>query len=283
MQISNSTDSLTNRNGRKRTLSDSSPFPWKKAEAPSTEFMAFYDDAFLYFAFRAVDADMVVLDKLRDKEDVIFEDRVEMFLSVDHQMKNYFCFEIDPRGRVFDYRMAYYRQSDPKWHCEGLETVGTTFANGREKGYVVEGRIPLATFVQMGFPEFQKGTKIRCGLYRAEFSHDQSGKPVVQEETVHNLGRKPPGTPPIEEWISWIDPKNARTRFPCAIVFGVARVREMSPPFLVIGSPEATLVADCLSYRGGSCLQIVTKHNIEEVGGKPGCALQRKYRLSNKF
>ena len=42
-------------------------FPWKKAEAPATEFMAFCDDEYLYFAFRVEDADIVVLDKLRDK------------------------------------------------------------------------------------------------------------------------------------------------------------------------------------------------------------------------
>ena len=40
-------------------------FPWKKAAAPATEFMAFCDDEHLYFAFRVEDADIVVLDKLR--------------------------------------------------------------------------------------------------------------------------------------------------------------------------------------------------------------------------
>ena len=127
-------------------------FPWTKAEAPATEFLAFCDDKYLYFAFRAEDADIFVLDKLRDKEDAVFEDRVEMILSLDDQMKDYFCFEIDSRGRVFDYRASYYRQFDPKWKCRGLETAALPLA----KGYAVEGRIPLATLVQMGFPRLAR-------------------------------------------------------------------------------------------------------------------------------
>ena len=50
-------------------------FPWKQADAPPTEFLAFCDDEHLYFTFRAEDADVVTLDKLRDKEDELFEDR----------------------------------------------------------------------------------------------------------------------------------------------------------------------------------------------------------------
>jgi hypothetical protein len=59
----------------------------------------------------------------------------------------------------------------------------------------------------LGFPAIHPGVKIRCGLYRAEFSHDRSGRVVEQKESLHNLGRKIEGPPPIEEWISWVDPK----------------------------------------------------------------------------
>ncbi len=61
--------------------------------APPTEFRAFCDHQDLYFAFRVGDADVFVLDKLHDKEDAVFEDRVEMIFSRDRQMKNYFCLE----------------------------------------------------------------------------------------------------------------------------------------------------------------------------------------------
>ena len=197
-------------------------FPWKEGDAPATEFLALCDDKYLYFAFRVEDADVVALDTLRDKEDLAFEDRVEMYFSPDNQMKDYYCIEIDSRGRVNDYRAAYYRQFDGKWKCEGLETAGLP----SEKGYTIEGRIPLATLYEMGFPHLARRArsgdtelsqpatvKALCGLYRAELSHDRSGKPVEQKETIHNRGRKIDGPPPVEEWISWVDPRTPEPDF----------------------------------------------------------------------
>lgn len=184
-------------------------FPWKQAAAPLTEFRALCDDRYLYFSFRVHDADIVALDKLRDKEDAVFEDRVEMYFSRDDQMRDYYCIEIDSRGRVFDYRGSYYRRLDPKWNWPGLETK----ASAVEHGYAVEGRVPLSSFEALGFPRLRPGVKIRCGLYRAEFSHDRSGRPVVQRETLHNRGRTLDGPPPLEDWLSWVDPKTKEPDF----------------------------------------------------------------------
>jgi hypothetical protein len=184
-------------------------FPWKQAPAPATEFRALCTEKFLYFTFRVHDEDIVVLERLQDEEDAVFEDRVEMYFARDDQMADYFCFEVDSRGRAFDYRGAFYRQLDPKWNWPGLETKGSTL----QQGYVVEGRIPLASFPALGFPALRPGVKIRCGLFRAEFSHDRSGKPVVQRESIHNRGRRLDGPPPIEEWIAWVDPKTAEPDF----------------------------------------------------------------------
>lgn len=188
-------------------------FPWEKIETPQTEFMAFCDEKYLYFAFRVEDNDICVLDKLRDKEDEVFEDRVELYFGGDHQMKDYYCLEIDSRGRVFDYRASYYRQLDAKWHWEGVEAAALSGKVGNVPGYTVEARIPLATLKTMGLVQRFPREKILCGLYRAEFSHDRSGKPVVQHETLHNRGRKIDGPPPIEKWISWIDPKTSEPDF----------------------------------------------------------------------
>jgi hypothetical protein len=177
-------------------------FPWKQAAAPRTEFRALCDAAFLYFTFRVHDEDIVLLDALRDKQDVVLEDRVEMFFSLDDRMTEYFALEVDPLGRTYDYRASYYRKLDPTWSWPGLETCGTL----QEQGYEVEGRLPLASFETLGFPPLQPGLKIRCGLYRAEFSHDRSGRPPVREDSIHTQGRRGAGPPPIEEWISWVDP-----------------------------------------------------------------------------
>lgn len=185
-------------------------FPWKKGVvAPATEFRALCDDNYLYFTFQAEDTDIFTLDTLRDKEDICFEDRVEMFFSVDRGMSKYYGLEIDPLGRVYDYKCAYYRDRDTDWSCSGLETKSSTTPSG----YVVEGRIPLESLVKMGFPRLSPGVRVLCGLYRAEFSHDRSGKPVEQKETIHNHGRKLDITPPVEDWISWIDPKTPEPDF----------------------------------------------------------------------
>ena len=184
-------------------------FPWKKATAPPTEFRALCDDDDLYFTFRVVDAEVVVLDKLRDERDSVFEDRIEMYFSRDQRMQDYYCIEVDSRGRVFDYRGSYYRQLDPTWTWQGLVTKGSPL----RRGYVVEGRIPLASFQALGFPRLCPGAKIRGGLYRAEFRPDRSGRPVEQRESIHNLGRQLDGPPPIEAWISWVDPETEEPDF----------------------------------------------------------------------
>lgn len=74
-------------------------FPWRNEVAPATEFRAVCDDQCLAFAFQAHDPDIVVLDTLGDEQDVVLEDRVEMFFAPDDRLRNYFCVEIDSRGR----------------------------------------------------------------------------------------------------------------------------------------------------------------------------------------
>ena len=184
-------------------------YPWKQAAAPATEFRALCDDHHLYFTFRVRDLDIVVIDRPRDEEDLVFEDRAELYFAPDDRMKNYYCLEVDSRGRVFDYHGSYYRRLDPGWRCQGLETAGVS----RPDGYEVEGRIPLASLEAMGFPRLRPGVRIRCGLYRAEFSHDRSGKLVVQRLGIHTRGRHFDGPPILQEWMSWVDPKTEEPDF----------------------------------------------------------------------
>lgn len=183
-------------------------FPWKKLKAPPTAFRAVWDRENFYFAFQVRDDDVVVEENFRGEEDAVFEDRVELYFSLDEAMKKYFCFEIDSRGRVFDYGARSYREFDPKWNLPELETAATR----QPDGYEVEGKIPLESFAKMGFPPIQPGAKIRFGMFRAEFSHDRSGKPVKQDSQ-HTLGRQHEGPPPIEAWISWVDPKTDEPDF----------------------------------------------------------------------
>jgi len=183
--------------------------PWKTTPAPPTEFRALCDKTHLYFHYRAVDEDIVVLDRLRDKQDAVLEDRVEWYFACDDRLANYFCVEVDSRGRAFDYRGTYYRQLDPAWHLDGLETKAAPLA----QGYEVEIRMPLATLQAMGHPSLLAGQRVRCGLYRAEFSHDRSGRKIVARESIHNRGRQLDGPPPIQAWISWVDPQTVEPDF----------------------------------------------------------------------
>jgi hypothetical protein len=186
-------------------------FPWNNdIVAPRTEFRALCGDTDLFFAFDVDDADIVVVDQYVNKMDVIFEDRVELFFSLDDAMSNYYCLEIDPLGRTLDYHCSFYRKFDRPWTWPGLETK----ASLTPKGYVVEGRLPLVSFEKIGFPRLRLGAKILCGIYRAEFSHDRSGRPVEKQDSIHHQdARKLEGPPPIENWLSWVNPKTPEPDF----------------------------------------------------------------------
>ena len=71
----------------------------------------------------------------------------------------------------------------------------------------------LSRFEEKGFDRLRPGKRIRAGLYRAEFSHDRSGRPVEQKETIHNRGRSVDGPAPIELWITWVDSKTPEPDF----------------------------------------------------------------------
>ena len=62
---------------------------------------------------------------------------------------------MDSRGRVFDYHASYYRQLDPKWNFQGLQTKAAPLT----KGYEIEGCIPLQSLAALGFPAIRPGDK----------------------------------------------------------------------------------------------------------------------------
>ncbi len=184
-------------------------FPWKNAPAPETEFRALCDETSLHLTFRVHDEDIVVLERLRNEEEAVFEDRVEVYFGRDEQMRDYFCLEVDSKGRIFDYRGSFPRKLEAGWSFEGVEARSSALP----QGYEVEIRIPVETFAKLGFPALRPGAKIRCGLYRAEFSHDRSGRKVEPQASIHTMGLRPEGPPPIEDWLSWVDPKTAEPDF----------------------------------------------------------------------
>ncbi|MBC8391845.1 MAG: carbohydrate-binding family 9-like protein [Deltaproteobacteria bacterium] len=167
-------------------------FPWQTEIPPKTMFRAFYDEDGLFFSFSVEDRDLVY-DRNRNDEMVLTgEDRVEIYFAKDEMLKDYYCIEIDPLGRVLDYSAHYYRNFDVDWDWNGLKTAAVM----TEQGYNIEGMIPLDSLAEL-FDE----TKLKVGLYRAEIS----------------LG---PEDALIEEWISWVDPKTREPDFHTPSSFG---------------------------------------------------------------
>lgn len=168
-------------------------FPWEDKPAPYTSFKAVYDDQRFYFFFEVIDEDIVLVDNFTDKRDATKEDRVELFFSPTEDIATYYCMEIDPLGRAYDFKAKYYREMDRTWSWPGLELKGIVTGNR----YVVEGALPMDSFREL---DMQPEKGIIAGIYRAEFSRENEG--IKQE------------------WVSWVDPKTEKPDFHVPSSFG---------------------------------------------------------------
>ena len=155
--------------------------PWDKRCA-ETVFSMVHDKQFLYFFFDAKDDEIVSVADFTTERDAEREDRVELYLSKDPDMKEYYCFEIDAMGRVLSYKAQYHRNFDFSWEPpEGFHVATQIHADG----YTVEGGVPL-TFLK----DFIDDGCIYFGAYRADFSR--------QDDSL------------IKNWLTWKDPKTAQ-------------------------------------------------------------------------
>lgn len=170
-------------------------FPWENRSAPVTVFQAFQTEEEFFFAFQAVDEDLVLLGEGTSESEVADGDRVELFLSVDPELQRYYCLEIDPQGRVLDYSASSYRKFDLSWKLESLRVGARSVANG----YVVEAGVSLDELRRLGV--LQAGGGMLAGLFRAEFS---SGESKVEES-----------------WISWMHPGTSQPDFHVPSAFGL--------------------------------------------------------------
>jgi len=175
-------------------------FPWRERAAPPTSFAVRADGGALYFAFRVADEDVVIIDGPAEDESLVARgDRVELFFARDPELNEYYSIEIDPRGRVLDYRGRYYRQFENGWDCPGLEVA----ARERRGGYDVEGRLAAAALEAMGLGSWPE-SPLLAGVFRGEFSHRE-------------------GAPPHESWISWVEPDVPEPDFHVPSAFGCFR------------------------------------------------------------
>lgn len=177
-------------------------FPWQDRMPPATEFYAKIDVKRFYFAYRIEDTDIVMVDSYRES-DVASGDRVEIFFAKSQDLKEYYCLEIGPSGRVLDYKASFYREFDDSWDFPNL-MVDASINQG---GYTVEGSIPVEVLKDLGIYNLEKtGPCFLIGLYRAEFSHTKSNEPQA-------------------EWISWIRPDTKEPDFHVSSSFGCLYIK----------------------------------------------------------
>ncbi len=109
--------------------------PWDGL-SDGTQVSVCTDGRVLSFQFEVEDSTLVVCDGPTERS-VDHGDRVEVFLSCDDAMGLYYGFEVDPRGKVMDYRNEFYRQFDYGWSggawgaptgADGLPDAGLTVA-----------------------------------------------------------------------------------------------------------------------------------------------------------
>lgn len=176
-------------------------YPWWREEPPATTFQALWDEADLYFRFEVEDRDIRTYEGGHPKMDVVRSDRVEIFFRADERMAPYYCLEMDPLGRVLDYRADYYRRFDYEWQWpSGLDVKAAKMQNG----YVVMGQISLASLRELGL---LKSNVLEAGLFRAN---------CVSLE----------GDQADFHWISWVDPGTQQPDFHVAGAFGVLRLEK---------------------------------------------------------
>jgi len=133
--------------------------PWTEEVRDNTVFKAFVSYNYFYFSFDVEDSTLTIWD-FENELSVTKEDRVELFFAKDLTLDEYFCLEIDPLGRVLDYKAKYYRQFDRPWKFQDIKIA----AKKTNHGYRVEGRISLKELKNLGM-----GNQFFLGIFRADY------------------------------------------------------------------------------------------------------------------
>ena len=100
-----------------------------------------------FFRFEVSDSTLTLTEPFTGERDVDPEDRVEIFFAADASLSQpYYCAEMDPLGRVMDYKAQTYRQFDFDWNFRTLEVRGQV----TPWGYRVAGSVSRAELASLG-------------------------------------------------------------------------------------------------------------------------------------
>ena len=174
-------------------------YPWEKETPPKTDFRALWSDDTLYFRFIADDKDIQLGDNADKDQAVLDSDRVELFFATSPELKPYYTAEMDPKGRTFDAKANYYREVDPSWNWETLQTVGEMTPNG----YVLTGKIDLDEFTRLNLWQDKDKQTLMCAILRGEFSAGEEKQ--------------------VRKWISWVKPDSVKPDFHIPSAFGTCK------------------------------------------------------------
>jgi hypothetical protein len=142
----------------------------------------------------ARDTTRTVNPDVKEERELEKEDRVEIYFSDNLALDNYYCIEVDPFGRVLDYKAVFYREFDYSWNLDGLRVESQVTS----AGYLIALAIPLKTL--SAHMDINLNRPFHVGLYRADLKVESG---VIQEK-----------------WISWIDPNSTHPDFHVPETFG---------------------------------------------------------------
>lgn len=122
----------------------------------------------VFFSFEVVDSTLALSEPFGGESDVEPEDRVEVFFCPDAGMsRSYYAAEIDPLGRVLDYKGDFYRKLDYDWDFATMK-LNTSFTPW---GYRVAGSVERSELESLGI-DLCGGFAI--GVFRADYRPDGS-------------------------------------------------------------------------------------------------------------
>jgi hypothetical protein len=177
-------------------LSDFS-YPWENEKPLPTKFRALHNDQWLYCLFEVTDTDINIRQSTHHKSEVASSSRAEIFFKIDDRLAPYYCLEIDPLGRVFDYEAHYYRKFDLNWIWPRKHILVKTEQTG--DGYTIELALSKASLKELGL---LKDNRLQAGVYRADCSFNSSGDPDFK-------------------WVSWVKPESKTPDFHIPSSFGI--------------------------------------------------------------
>jgi|WetSurSiteA1Bulk_404760.scaffolds.fasta_scaffold03225_6 hypothetical protein len=164
-------------------------------------FRALWDDLNFYFRFDVTGSGILTFVKDNYKMEVVDSDRVEIFFRADDQLNPYYCLEMDPLGRLLDYKARFYRQFEYDWQWPGSRNISVK-SGPTASGYFVEGMITLESLKKL---HLLNNNALQAGLFRGQCIR----LPDPEAEF---------------RWISWIRPESENPDFHIPSAFGIIKL-----------------------------------------------------------